>query len=175
MNVSFEGVSYYSDCYGAAPPAAPCQRYYSEAYGPQPGDLPGDRAVTVYGVGVDERPGHVFVRQMEDLLDSNTPPAVVPSGGVSGSYFGSVPQSPPRAADDVLDKLDDAIKAHPDFGAWVQSQLAAHPADKPEIPFPDVVEKWQKHSDELGFDDLMDYWREAVRIVKSQDHSSNAA
>jgi hypothetical protein len=167
FNVSWEGTYGYSDCYGSTPPAAPCQQNYYGAYGPQAGDLPGARAVTVYGVGTTERPGHVFVRQVQDLLDPAQPATVVSTNNVSGAWFGSVSQAPPRSADDLLSKLDAAIPANPGLGAWVQAQLDAHPADAPDTPFRKVVEKWQEHGDELGFDDLMDYWREADRIVKA--------
>ncbi len=122
-NVSFEGVHTYIRCYGATPPEAPCQPYYYGAVGPQAGDLPGARPVTVYGVGVNERPGHVFVRRLQDLLDENAPPSIVSGDNVSGAYYGSVPQSPPRSGDDVLSALDDAVAAYPGFGPWIQSQL----------------------------------------------------
>ena len=125
-NVSAESTTYWTNCFGSTPPASPCQQYPDAGWGPQAGDLEGSHAVTVYGVGSSQRPGHVFTMSLKEFLARGPAPSIVDADDATGSQWGSVGAGT-FTDTQLLANLDAVIAANPDFGAWVQSQLTGHP------------------------------------------------
>jgi hypothetical protein len=125
-DVSATPTTWWVNCMGHTPPDEPCESYWDGGWGPQPGDLEGSHAVTVYNVGTSQRPGHVFTMSLKEFLARGPAPSIVNAGDANGTRWGSVGAGT-FTLTQLLSALDAVIAANPDFGAWVQSQLAAHP------------------------------------------------
>jgi len=78
------------------------------------------------GVGTSERPGHVFTLNLAELLARGPAPSVLDADDATGDRWGTV-DAGSFTETELLQALESAMADNPDFGAWVQEQLAAHP------------------------------------------------
>lgn len=112
---------------GCPPYGDQCEPIEYGSFGPQSGDLDDAQSVLVYGVGTNERPGHVFTQSLSEMLAESPAPRVVDAADATAPPWENLGEAEPRARDELLKVLDDVIQDNPGFGGWVEDQLGSNP------------------------------------------------